>query len=103
MIVEPQHPVWRAVLDALAQVMTAENYNAWLATTRALDQEGDLLRVAVPAPFNRDWLACKLTGKVMAALQKIDDDTLGAGRIAWVEYVVEAAACAPGEASARAS
>ena len=95
--------MWRAVLAELAQVMTAENYNAWLATTRALDQEGDLLRVAVPAPFNRDWLACKLAGKVMAALHTIDYDALGVGRVARVEYVVEAAACAPGEASARAS
>jgi len=33
-------------------------------------------------------------------LQKIDDDALGAGRVA---YVVEAAACAPTEAAAWAS
>ncbi len=98
-----EHPVWRAALAELAQVMTAENYNAWLATTRALDEEGDLLRVAVPAPFNRDWLACKLAGKVLAALHKIDYDALGAGRIARVEYVVEAAACAPCDAVAKAS
>ncbi len=98
-----EHPVWRAALAELAQVMTPENFNAWLATTRALDQEGDLLRVAVPAPFNRDWLACKLAGKVLAALHKIDYDALGAGRIARVEYVVEAAACAPCDAVAKAS
>jgi len=98
-----EHPVWRAVLDELAQVLTPENFNAWLATTRALDQEGALLRVAVPAAFNRDWLACKLAGKVMAALHKIDYDALGAGRVARVEYVVEATACAPAEGAARAS
>ncbi len=98
-----EHPVWRAVLDELAQVMTSENYNAWLATTRALSQEGELLRVAVPAPFNRDWLACKLAGKVMAALQKIDYNALGAGHVSRVEYVVDAPACVPAEATARAS
>jgi len=98
-----EHPVWRAALDELAQVMTSENYNAWLATTRALDQEGEVLRVAVPAPFNRDWLACKLVGKVMAALQKIDYDALGTGRVGRVEYVVDPAACATPEAGARAS
>jgi len=84
--------VWRAVLDALAQVMTPENYNAWLATTRALDQDGELLRVAVPAPFNRQWLEAKLHGKVAGALHKIDYDALGTGRVARVEYVVAAAA-----------
>jgi len=87
-----EHPVWRAVLAELAQVMTAENYNTWLATTRALGQEGELLRVAVPAPFNRDWLAHKLASKVMGALQKIDYDALASGRVERVEYVVEVAA-----------
>jgi len=87
-----EHPVWRAVLDELAQVMTAENYNTWLATTRALDQDGEVLRVAVPAPFNQDWLARKLAGKVAGALHKIDYDALGTGRVGRVEYVVEMAA-----------
>ncbi len=87
-----EHPVWRAVLDELAQVMTSENFNAWLATTRALDQDGELLRVAVPAAFNKTWLEQKLAGKVAGALHKIDDDGLGAGRVARVEYVVEVAA-----------
>ena len=87
-----EHPVWRAALDELAQVMTPENFNAWLASTRALNQKGDVLRVAVPAPFNKAWLDTKLAGKVMAALQRIDYDTLGARRVGRVEYVVEAAA-----------
>jgi len=87
-----EHPVWRAALAELAQVMTPENFNAWLASTRALDQDGELLRVAVPTPFNRQWLEAKLHGKVTSVLQKIDYDALGAGRVGRVEYVVEAAA-----------
>ncbi len=101
-----EHPVWRAVLDELAQVMTSENFNAWLAQTRALDQEGELLRVAVPAAFNKMWLEQKLAGKVAGALQKIDDDTLAigrVGRVGRVEYIVDPAACAPTEAAAQAS
>ncbi len=90
-----EHPVWRAVLDDLVQVMTSENFNAWLATTRALDQDGELLRVAVPAAFNKTWLDTKLAGKVADALHKIDYDTLRAKRVARVEYVVAATACAP--------
>ncbi len=98
-----EHPVWRAALDELAQVMTSENFNAWLATTHALDQEGELLRVAVPAAFTKTWLEQKLHGKVTGALQKIDYDALGMGRVGRVEYVVDPAAYAPPEASARAS
>jgi len=98
-----EHPVWRAVLDELAQVMTSENFNAWLATTRALDQDGAVLRVAVPAPFNKTWLEQKLTGKVRAALHKVDDDGLGAGRVERVAYIVDAAACVPATATAQAS
>jgi len=97
-----EHPVWHAVLDELAQVMTSENFNAWFATTRALDQDGEVLRVAVPAPFNKAWLEQKLHGKVTGALHKIDD-TLAIGRVGRVEYVVDPAACAPIEAAAQAS
>jgi len=65
--------VWRAVLDELGQVLTVENVNAWLATNRALDQDGEAPRVAVPAPFNQEWLVQKLAGMVTGALHKIDD------------------------------
>ncbi len=98
-----EHPVWRAALDELAQVMTVENFNAWLASTHALDQDGELLRVAVPAAFNKTWLEQKLAGKVMAALHKIDGGTIGAGRVERVAYIVDAAACVPTAATAQAS
>jgi hypothetical protein len=98
-----EHPVWRAALDELAQVMTSENFNAWFATTRALDQDGEVLRIAVPAAFNKVWLEQKLAGKVMAALHTVDDDGLGAGRVARVAYVVDVAACVPTAATAPAS
>jgi len=87
-----EHPVWRAALDELAQVMTSENFNTWLATTRALGQEGEVLRVAVPAAFNKTWLDTKLAGKVAGALHKIDYGACGAERVGRVEYVVAAAA-----------
>ncbi len=98
-----EHPVWRAALAELAQVMTSENFNAWLATTRALDQDGDLLRVGVPTAFTKTWLEQKLHGKVAGALRTVDDEALGGGRVERVEYVVEATACATGRAMSRAS
>jgi len=98
-----EHPVWRAVLDDLAQVLTSENFNAWLASTRALDQEGEVLRVAVPAAFNKTWLEQKLRGKVAGALHTINDAALHTERVAHVEYVVDPAACASTNAAACAS
>jgi len=62
-----------------------------------------VLRMAVPAAFNKAWLEQKLAGKVTGALQKIDYTVLHAERVGRVEYVVEAAACTPTEATARAS
>jgi len=98
-----EHPVWRAVLDELAQVLTPENFNAWLASTCALDQDGEVLRVAVPAAFNKTWLEQKLAGKVAGALRTIDDTALHTGRVLRVEYVVEPAACGGPSANVRAS
>jgi len=98
-----EHPVWRAVLDELAQVMTSENFNAWLASTRALGQDGEVLRVAVPAAFNKTWLEQKLRGKVAGALHTINAAALRTERVAHVEYVVDPAACASTDAAACAS
>jgi len=55
--------VWRAALDERGQMLTVENVNAWLASTRVVHQEGEVLRVAVPAVFNKIWLEQKLHGK----------------------------------------
>jgi len=98
-----EHPVWCAVLTELAQVMTSENFNAWLASTRVVHQEGEVLRVAVPAAFNQTWLEHKLAGKVMGALHKIDYDALAIECVGRVEYIVDPAVCAPTEATAQAS
>ena len=98
-----EHPVWRAVLDELAQVLTPENFNAWLASTRVVHQGGEVLCVAVPAAFNKTWLEQKLAGKVAGALHKIDAAALHSERVARVEYVVDLAACAPTDAATRAS
>ncbi len=84
--------LWRAARAEVAQVMTAENYNAWLASTRALDHAGAVLRVAVPAAFNKTWLEQKLAGKVRGALHTIDYAGLHTEPVARVEYVVAAAA-----------
>ncbi len=81
------NPVWRAVLDELAQVVTVENFNTWLASTRVVGQEGEQLRIAVPTVFNKQWLEGKLHGRMRSTLGR-----LGYG--SWqVEYVVEAATC----------
>jgi len=74
--------VWRAVLGDLRPVLTPENYDAWLATARVIARTDELLRVGVPASFQREWLERKLHGQVMGALGR-----LGYGDMR-VEYVV---------------
>ncbi len=63
-----------------------------LATTRVVGQEGEVLRIAVPAAFNKTWVEQKLHGTVMGALHTIDYNDLGAERVERVEYVIEVAA-----------
>ncbi len=95
--------MWRAALDARGQMLTVENFNAWLASTRVVGQDGEVLRVAVPAAFNKTWLEQKLHGKVMAALRKIDYDALHTERVRRVEYIVASAARATDDGDAKAS
>ncbi len=82
--------VWRVVLEELRTMVTAENYNTWLADTRALAREGAMLRIGVPRAFHRDWLENKLNDRVLAVLRRLDYDRLGiAGpRVERVDYVV---------------
>jgi len=74
--------VWSAALAELQLILTPENYNTWLATTRVVARTGDLLRIGVPKPFQREWLERKLHGRVISTLRH-----LGHGGMR-VEYVV---------------
>jgi len=60
--------VWRAVQGEVRRDLTAENYAAWFAPTRAVALEEGALRVVVPTPFHRQWLEHKLRGCVERAL-----------------------------------
>jgi len=66
-----EHPIWRAVLAELAQVFTPENYNAWLATTRAVSQEGETMRITVVDAFHHTWLDRRLRGTIERALAHV--------------------------------
>ena len=70
-------------------MMTPENYNTWLAQTRVVSQQGDLLRIAVPKPFHRDWLENKLHRRIMTTMQRLGYTGMQ------VEYVVAAFGDAP--------
>jgi hypothetical protein len=74
---------WRAALQELALVLTVENFNTWLAPTRVLAQEGDLLRIAVPSQVTKDWLESKLHRRVMSTLARVGYEGVR------VKYVVE--------------
>jgi DNA-binding MarR family transcriptional regulator len=79
------NPVWRATLAALRREMTPATFATWLAPTRALDQAGDVLRVAVPGPPHRVWLE-RIGGRIGEALASAGHAGVR------VEYVVEVAA-----------
>jgi hypothetical protein len=78
------NPVWRAALEALRCDVTAQTFATWLASTRALEQTGEVLRIGVPGPLHRHWLE-RIAGRIGDALSR----TGHAG--VRVEYVVGAA------------
>ncbi len=91
-----ENPTWRRALDELRGDMLRENYARWFAPTRVIGDDGATLRVAVPDAFHQQWLDRRLRGVIERAM----------GRVApsWrVVFVVDPAACAPTETTARAS
>jgi len=74
--------VWHAALAELQLVLTPENYNTWLSTTRVVERTGDLLRIGVPKVLQMEWLERKLHGCVTSTLRH-----LGHGDMR-VEYMV---------------
>ena len=82
--------VWRAVLEELRTMLTAENYNTWLADTRAIARGDGVLRVGAPNAFHRDWLENKLNDRVLAVVRRLDYDRLGVAdsQVERVEYIV---------------
>lgn len=84
--------MWRATLDELALMLTMGNFTTWLGTTRVVAQEGDLLRIAVPSQFTKEWLEHRLHDRVMQTLARLDYERLGitGQRVTQVEYVVVA-------------
>jgi hypothetical protein len=78
------HPIWRSALEVLRAEIAATAFATWLAPTRALGQDGAVLRVAVPGPLHRIWLE-RIAGRVAEALERG-----GHGELL-VEYVVQEA------------
>jgi hypothetical protein len=78
------HPVWRPVLEYLRGVLTRENFTRCLAA-RVAGQEGTVLRIAVPGPFEQLWFTRQLGRHVQAAL------TAGGQADVRVVFVVERA------------
>jgi hypothetical protein len=69
--VTEEHPVWRAVLDELAQALTTENFNTWLAATRVVTQEGSLLHVAVADATQHAWLDQRWRALIERTLRRV--------------------------------
>jgi len=80
-VIDEVDDVWAAALGELRLILTPENYATWFASTRVLMRTGDLLRIGVPKPFQRDWLEYKLHGRVTGVLQRLGHDGL---RVEWV-------------------
>ncbi len=62
--ISPPSDLWEAVTAEAGQVMTPENIARWFVTARQVEHAGDVLTVAVPNDFHRQWLDTRLRAKV---------------------------------------
>jgi len=60
----PPSDTWEAVTAEARQLMTPENVARWFTTARQLAHVGDVLTVAVPDTFHRQWLDGRLRRSV---------------------------------------
>lgn len=56
----PPSDTWEALTAEAGQVMTPENIARWFMPARQIDQAGDVLTIAVPDEFHRQWLDGRL-------------------------------------------
>lgn len=75
--------IWRRALGLLELELTRATFTTWLAGSRCVRWEGDVLRVRVASPQARDWLKARLLGVVERAVAR------AAGRPVRVQFVVE--------------
>ena len=73
-ITEP-HPVWRQVLESLAGVLTPGNF-ARCVTSHVIEQDGTILRIAVPGVFEQSWWMRQIGRHVQGALAECGHEGL---------------------------
>jgi len=74
--VQPGALIWQRTLAELQQVMTKQNYTAWLQNTRCVGLEGSVLTVGVPSAFHAEFLEKKVPHLIGSALQVLGYDKL---------------------------
>jgi len=67
----PPSDIWEAVTAEAGQVMTPENVTRWFAPAHQVEHAGDVLTVAVPDDFHRQWLDTRLRVKVEQCAERV--------------------------------
>jgi chromosomal replication initiator protein len=74
--VQPGAQIWQRTLAELQQMMTKQNYNAWLQHTRCVGMEGSILTVGVPSTFHAEYLEKRVPHMIGSALRVLGFDKL---------------------------
>ncbi len=67
----PPSDTWEAVTAEAGQVMTPENIARWFVPAHQVEHAGDVLTVAVPDDFHRQWLDTRLRAKVEQCAERV--------------------------------
>lgn len=67
----PPSDTWEAVTAEAGQVMTPENIARWFVPACQVEHAGDVLTVAVPTDFHRQWLDTRLRAKIEQCAERV--------------------------------
>src|ERR1017187_4790096 len=81
--------VWRAALGELQVSLSPANFETWLRDTNLIEVDDNLVQIAVPNGFAKDWLETRYRSLISQTLARI------VGYSVQVEFIVRA----PAEAS----
>ena len=67
---------WKIIMDQLSNEMPKPTFDTWLGSTRPMHWSGNCLTIGAPNAFACDWLASRLTSKIIRLLSGILNQTV---------------------------
>ena len=68
--------LWEKVLEKIEKKISKPSFDTWLKSTEAYELQGDIMTIAVPNEFARDWLEGRYTNLISKILYELVGENL---------------------------